>query len=156
MDPVYTPCLHTQFTYRFTHPVCAPSLHTCSQGYPPHPTLAVSVSISTLLFLDRLQKPTLCICIARTILQLLNPPTLSGYTTTVGVAVLRLGKFYTWGLPQTARCQNVLEDYIGFTYPKCKFGIQVAFQRRAVTSDHPRSFETARCQDVLEDYIGFT
>ena len=46
--------------------------------------------------------------------------------------------------------------YIGFTYPGCKFGIQVAFQRRAVTSDHPRSFETARCQDVLEDYIGFT
>ena len=117
--PLGGPSLHTLFTYPVYIPVYTSSLRAqftyLLPGLPPHPTLAVSVSISTLLFLDRLQKPTLCICIARTILQLLNPPTLSGYTTTVGVAVLRLGKFYTWGVPQMARCQNVLEDYTGFT-----------------------------------------
>ena len=135
--------MHASWWTQFTHPVYIPSLHAglhiqfarpayipAPRVTPPHPTLAVSVSISTLLFLDRLQKPTLCICIARTLLQLLNPPTLSGYTTTVGVAVLRLGKFYTWGLPRMARCQNVLEDYIGFTYGLHAPGANLGFKWR--------------------------
>ena len=82
--PLGGPSLHTLFTYPVYIPVYTSSLRAqftyLLPGLPPHPTLAVSVSISTLLFLDRLQKPTLCICIARTILQLLNPPTLSVVT----------------------------------------------------------------------------